>query len=181
MGAGDHKAPVSTLLNVSVAELMADLSAIGSDPITGGYHRLSWTDTDLEIGKWFTRQAETRDLNVEVDGNGNLWAFLGDPGEGELVATGSHLDSVTNGGAFDGPLGITSAFAALDLLQARGLRSQRPVAIVSFVEEEGARFGVACPGSRLLTGAVEPGRARALVDGRGITLAEVLTDLAKFK
>lgn len=157
---------------------MADLSTVGFDPGRGGYHRLSWTETDLEMRKWFTRQAEVRDLNIETDRNGNLWAFLGDPDEGELVATGSHLDSVPNGGAFDGPLGIASAYAALDLLQERGLRSVRPLAIVAFVEEEGSRFGVACLGSRLLTGAIDPDRAQILVDADGITLAQAMANAA---
>ncbi len=75
-----------------------------------------------------------------------------------------------DGGAFDGPLGIVSAFAAIDLLAERGLRLRRPIAVAAFGEEEGARFGVACLGSRLLTGAITPAAARLLTDADGITL-----------
>jgi N-carbamoyl-L-amino-acid hydrolase len=95
-------------------------------------------------------------------------------GEGGLagaVVTGSHLDSVPDGGAFDGPLGVVSAFAAIDLLRERGHRPARPVAVAAFTEEEGARFGVACLGSRLLAGVTDPARARALTDRDGVTLA----------
>lgn len=153
---------------------MADLAAIGLDPASGGYRRLSWTGADLAMRQWFTKQAEARQLEVETDRNGNLWAFFGDPGQGEIVATGSHLDSVPEGGPFDGPLGIASSFAALDLLNDRNLHPQRPLAIVAFTEEEGSRFGVACLGSRLLAGTIEPRRAGALTDHEGTTLIQAM-------
>lgn len=159
---------------MSVNELLARLAPIGLDPGTGGYRRFSWTPVDSQLRSWFVDEARSRRLRVEKDRNANLWAFLGDVGEGEVVAVGSHLDSVPDGGPFDGPLGIASAFAALDLLTQRGLRPRRPIAVVAFTEEEGARFGVACLGSRLLTGAVDPERARKLTDANGVSLEEAM-------
>jgi N-carbamoyl-L-amino-acid hydrolase len=88
--------------------------------------------------------------------------------------TGSHLDSVPDGGAFDGPLGVASGLAAIDLLRDRGCRPARPIAVAAFCEEEGARFGVACLGSRLLTGALAPDAARGLRDASGVSLAEAM-------
>ena len=82
------------------------------------------------------------------------------------VVTGSHLDSVLDGGAYDGPLGVVSALAALDLLVSRGFTPARPLGVSVFVEEEGSRFGLACLGSRLATGAVSWDAARALRTGR---------------
>jgi N-carbamoyl-L-amino-acid hydrolase len=79
---------------------------------------------------------------------------------------------VPDGGAFDGPLGIVSAFAALDRVRAQ---LARPVGVACFADEEGARFGVACAGSRLLTGVLDPDRARALTDDSGTTMAEAMT------
>jgi N-carbamoyl-L-amino-acid hydrolase len=120
---------------------------------------------------------------VLTDRNGNLWAWWDPPGPAHgpgpaggtrAVVTGSHLDSVPDGGAFDGPLGVVSAFAAVDLLRERGCLPVRPLGIAAFSEEEGARFGVACLGSRLLAGAIDPGAARALADAAGITLAEAM-------
>jgi N-carbamoyl-L-amino-acid hydrolase len=99
----------------------------------------------------------------------------GRPPRANAILTGSHLDSVPDGGAFDGPLGVVSAFAAIDLLRERGLVPARPVAVAAFCEEEGGRFGVACLGSRLLTGAMAPEAARELRDGAGVTLAEAMT------
>src|SRR5581483_11543119 len=71
----------------------------------------------------------------------------GRPPRANTVVTGSHLDSVPDGGAFDGPLGVVSAFAAVDLLRERGFAPARPVAVAAFLEEEGGRFGMACLGS----------------------------------
>jgi N-carbamoyl-L-amino-acid hydrolase len=81
---------------------------------------------------------------------------------------------VPDGGAYDGPLGVVSGFAAIDLLRARGFAPARPVAVAAFCEEEGGRFGLACLGSRLLTGAVPPEAARDLSDADGVTLAEAM-------
>ena len=93
---------------------------------------------------------------------------------GAAIVTGSHLDSVPDGGAYDGPLGVVSGFAAIDLLRARGFVPARPLAVAAFCEEEGGRFGVACLGSRLLTGVMDPQAARELRDGRGVSLAEAM-------
>lgn len=161
---------------MDVNELLSQLAPIGIDPGGGGYRRFSWTPVDAELRKWFAGQARNRGLRIEKDRNANLWAFMGDPGIGEVVAVGSHLDSVPDGGPFDGPLGIASAFAALDILESEGLRPHRPVAVVAFSEEEGARFGVPCLGSRLLTGAIEPDRARSLIDSDGVTLQEAMIE-----
>jgi N-carbamoyl-L-amino-acid hydrolase len=103
---------------------------------------------------------------LDEDPNGNQWAWWGSPSPGAVV-TGSHLDSVPGGGAFDGPLGVVSAFLAVDRL-----RPRRPVAVVNFADEEGGRFGVATLGSRLLTGSIGAERAAALTDAAGVTLAE---------
>ena len=90
------------------------------------------------------------------------------------LAIGSHLDSVPDGGAFDGPLGLVCSYLAIDVLRSAGGVPVRPIAVVCWADEEGARFGAACAGSRLLTGALSPGTARALVDDEGVTMAEAM-------
>src|SRR5262249_16957544 len=105
------------------------------------------------------------------------WDAGDDAGDGvrNSVATGSHLDSVPDGGAFDGPLGVATGFAAIDVLRERGFAPGRPIAVVAFAEEEGARFGVACLGSKLAAGAIDPAAARQLRDRDGISVAEAMT------
>jgi beta-ureidopropionase / N-carbamoyl-L-amino-acid hydrolase len=149
------------------------LGEIGRDRTTGGYRRSAWTPADLELRSWFADQAAQRGMACEQDRNGNQWAWWGTPAAGAVV-TGSHLDSVPDGGAYDGPLGVVSGFLAVDELRARGVEPARPIAVVAFSDEEGARFGVACVGSRLLTGALDPDRARGLRDRDGLTLAEAM-------
>lgn len=151
-----------------------ELRPVGRHPGTGGYRRFAWTGADAECRAWFTEQAGRRGLTHEADRNGNQWAWLGDPARGDAVVTGSHLDSVPDGGAFDGPLGVVSAFAALDELRARGARFTRPLGIVNFGDEEGARFGLACVGSRLSAGRLTAERAHRLTDADGITLPRAM-------
>jgi N-carbamoyl-L-amino-acid hydrolase len=152
---------------------------VGQDKDTRGYRRFAWSDADLTLREWFRGCADDRGMDVEEDRNGNLWAWwmpqgwTGDPRN--AFVTGSHLDSVPDGGAFDGPLGVVSGFAAIDILRARGVMPKVPVAVTAFSDEEGARFGVACVGSQLSTGALSADRARGLRDIDGITLAEALT------
>ena len=156
--------------------LWDDLAPVGRESSTGGYRRYAWTPADATLREWFAGQAAARGLDLVTDRAGNQWAWWGDPdASGPGVAIGSHLDSVPDGGAFDGPLGVVSAFAALDLLRARGFSPRRPVGIACFGDEEGARFGVACAGSRLLTGALDPDRARSLADDDGTTMAEAMS------
>jgi len=154
------------------------LLPLGRDPATGGYRRYAWGAAELACRAWFLTEAEARGLEVETDRNGNLWAWWGRPGPGAFV-TGSHLDSVPDGGAYDGPLGVVSALAAIDALRHRQGERQAepgaPVAVVAFSDEEGARFGVSCVGSRLSTGVLDPDRARALRDSGGTTLAEAMS------
>ncbi|GAA2451648.1 allantoate amidohydrolase [Streptomyces glaucus] len=154
--------------------MWAELLPVGRSAASGGYRRFAWTGADAECRAWFREQAEARGLAYETDRNGNQWAWLGDPAAGDAVVTGSHLDSVPDGGAFDGPLGVVSAFAALDELRARGARFTRPLGLVNFGDEEGARFGLACVGSRLTAGRLTAEQAHRLTDADGITLPRAM-------
>ena len=158
----------------SFHEMWRELRPIGRHAESGGYRRFAWTGADTECRDWFEAQARGRGLAYEVDRNGNQWAWLGDPEQGDAVVTGSHLDSVPDGGAFDGPLGVVSSFAALDELRARGARFDKPFGIVNFGDEEGARFGLACVGSRLAAGQLTVEQAGRLTDGDGITLPRAM-------
>lgn len=155
-------------------EMWRELAPLGRHPASGGYRRFAWTRADADCRAWFRGQAEARGLVHETDRNGNQWAWLGDPRAGDAVVTGSHLDSVPDGGAFDGPLGVVSAFAALDELRHRGAEFTRPLGLVNFGDEEGARFGLACVGSRLAAGRLTREQAHLLTDADGITLPRAM-------
>ncbi len=155
------------------------IAPIGLEAATGGYRRFAWTSQDAELREWFAGEASARGLDLVTDRGGNQWAWWGDPDAAVAagrpgVVIGSHLDSVPDGGAFDGPLGVVSALAVIDALKARGFQPGRPIGVVNFIDEEGARFGIACAGSRLITGKLDAGKARALRDADGVTMAEAM-------
>ncbi|MFB9372258.1 allantoate amidohydrolase [Kitasatospora sp. NPDC001664] len=154
--------------------MWAELLPVGRSASSGGYRRFAWNSADAECRSWFEQQARSRGLHYELDRNGNQWAWLGDlQGEGAVV-TGSHLDSVPDGGAYDGPLGVVSSFAALDELRSRKAEFSKPLAIVNFGDEEGARFGVACIGSRLTAGVLGREQAYELRDADGVRLPDAM-------
>lgn len=156
---------------MTASSLLAEISDVGRDPKRGGYSRHAFDAGETELRTWFVERAGRLGLDVETDRNGNIWAWWGTPGP-DAVVTGSHLDSVPGGGAFDGPLGVASALDAVEILQAKGFHPAKPFAVVVFAEEEGGRFGVPCLGSRLLTGTIDADKARGLRDPDGVTFAE---------
>lgn len=168
-------------MSATFDSMWSDLEPVGRTS-TGGYRRFAWTAQDHALREWFTAESARRGLDQSTDRAGNQWSWWWDgPGTVDEAAAGrrgvvmgSHLDSVPDGGAFDGPLGVVSAFAAIDALREAGFVPSVPVAVVNFVDEEGARFGIACAGSRLLTGQLTPERALALTDADGTTYAEAL-------
>ena len=154
------------------------LAAIGREP-GGGWTRLAWTEEDRAARAWFEAEAADRGLEVERDSAGNLWAWWrrpeADPGpEAQVVAVGSHLDTVRGGGAYDGALGVVSGLLAVGELIERGVEPRRPVAVVAFADEEGGRFGVPLFGSRVLTGALDPADLLGRADEHGTSVAEAL-------
>ena len=153
--------------------MWADLSPIGRSASSGGYFRQPFLSAERELAAWFEEQCLARGLDVERDTVGNLVAWWGSGGR-DGVLTGSHLDSVLDGGAYDGPLGVVSALAAVDVLRSRGFRPARPIGVSVFVEEEGSRFGLACLGSRLACGVVSWEQALELRDREGVFLADAL-------
>ena len=153
--------------------MWSDLAPIGRSASSGGYFRQPFTAPEEELRAWFVDQCAARGLRVETDGFGNVVGWW-DAGSGAGVLTGSHLDSVLDGGAYDGPLGVVSALAAIDVLRSRGFVPARPIGVSVFAEEEGSRFGLACLGSRLATGAISWERARQLTDADGVALGDVV-------
>lgn len=173
----DAAASADTAVATDLARMFADIDGIGHDPTRPdtGYHRAAWTREDLALRAWFARECDSLGLDLRVDAAGNQWAWWGTPSpQHPGVTTGSHLDSVPDGGAFDGPLGVLSALAAVRALQAAGVHPARPIGILNASDEEGARFGIACFGSRVLTGALDPARALVRTDQDGTSLREAL-------
>jgi beta-ureidopropionase / N-carbamoyl-L-amino-acid hydrolase len=151
----------------------ADLDALLDDLVPiglgedGGTTRLAWTPEDEQAAAWFARRAAAIGRRMERDPAGNLWACPDAPGP--WWAAGSHLDSVRDGGRYDGALGVAAAFAAAE-------RSRVPLAVISFADEEGGRFNTPTFGSRALTGRLDVDDAVDRVDDAGVTLGDAMAD-----
>jgi beta-ureidopropionase / N-carbamoyl-L-amino-acid hydrolase len=162
---------------VTFEQMWRDLVPIGRDVATGGYRRSPFAGAERECFAWYLAEARRRDLDLVEDGQGNAiaWWRPSSVTQRQGIMIGSHLDSVDNGGAFDGPLGLVSSFAAIDRLRTRGFEPSKPVGVAVFVEEEGSRFGVACLGSRLATGRMTAEAATDLRDRDGVYLLDAMS------
>lgn len=158
--------------------LWEELAPIGLSAATGGYRRPGFSSAAREAQDWFLEAAFARGLQVEGDELGTMtvawWRPDGASGPG--VLTGSHLDSVIDGGAYDGALGVVSGLAAIDVLRDRGVTPSSPIGVAVFAEEEGARFGVPCLGSRVVTGGLELDDLQLLRDRDGTWFLDALAD-----
>lgn len=160
---------------LDVVDLLGEIDGIGRDTVRGGWSRHVFDASERALVTWFTAHADALGLDVETDRNGNVWAWWGGRGPG-AIAIGSHLDSVPGGGAYDGPLGVASALTTVSRLQDEGFQPAVPIAVAVFAEEEGSRYGVACLGSKLMSGTIDPGRVAALVDGSGRSFADAAAE-----
>jgi N-carbamoyl-L-amino-acid hydrolase len=148
---------------VSLAARLARLDGIGTGP--DGVTRLAWTNEDAATRGWFSDQAVTAGLETERDPAGNLWARP--EAEPPWWGVGSHLDSVRRGGRFDGPLGVACGFEI-----ASG--SKLPVAVLSFADEEGARYGTPTFGSKALAGRLDLPALLDRVDDADVALRDAM-------
>ncbi|WP_405406176.1 Zn-dependent hydrolase [Paracoccus sp. Ld10] len=116
-------------------------------------------------------------LQVREDAVGNVFGRLeGARPDLAPILVGSHLDSVPNGGRFDGPAGVVAGIETAFLFRDLGLRPDRPIEVVAMIEEEGTRFGGGLFGSRLLTGQLDPAVLDDLCDDAGVSAAQAMTD-----
>jgi len=167
------------MLTVNLDRLMADLeafSAIGGDG-QGGVTRLAFTPADQSARRLFQDKLAAAGLRVRVDAIGNVFGRRGGR-ETALppVLLGSHMDSVPNGGRFDGPLGVLSALEVVRMLDDARAQTRRPVEVACFAAEESSRFGSGTLGSKAVVGKLKPDMLDRLRDPEGRTLAEVLQE-----
>ena len=141
-----------------------ELAMIGATG-DGGVHRPTFSEAHLAARRWFREQIEKAGLEFRTDGAGNHSAFL--PGTNDRDQTlifGSHLDSVPNGGRFDGALGVMAAFEVLRTLKDAGLNLRFNLEAIDFTDEEGTLVGLL--GSAALAGRLQPDHLRTPRGGR---------------
>ncbi len=148
------------------------------DPDARGRTNRTGTEANREARDYLVERLRDAGLDVTIDAVGNVvgrWVPNGvDPGAAP-VAAGSHLDSVPEGGIFDGPLGVYAAVESVRAMRDAGIQPERPVLVAIFTEEEGSTFGDGLLGSSVATGTVDVETALALENDSGETLADALS------
>ena len=158
-----------------IQELFDTIGASGRTA-DGGCHRPAFSEAERSARMALVESGRAGGLQPLRDRIGSL--FLVRPGTKPglpAVFTGSHLDTVPRGGCFDGAAGVLCGLAAIEVLTTAGLETERPIVLVSWANEEGARFSPATMGSGVFTGAVPHDRAIAATDTDGFTVEEELT------
>lgn len=161
-----------------ITNLLRQLSAVtDGDSDSRGVTRLAFTKREREAHSLFADWMSELGLDVRTDPAGNTIAER--PGEHAkpAIGTGSHLDSVPEGGSFDGIAGVVAAVEVARLLVDYDVVHDRPIRFVAFAGEEGARFGQACIGSKAVGGLWTSGELARLRDADGVSLAEAMREL----
>ena len=139
---------------------------------------LTGTDANRAARETLVERMEDAGLDVTVDAVGNIagrWTPESADPDAAPVAAGSHVDSVPEGGIFDGPLGVYAALEGVRAMQDAGVEPARPLVVVSFTEEEGQRFADGLLGSSVAVGDRSVEEALAIEDDDGISLEEALS------
>ncbi len=148
--------------------LLEGINGFGRDPATGGFDRVAFSPADMAVRGWLAQRMAAEGLAVRRDAAGNVFGRFG-AGGGAVVLAGSHLDTVPQGGAYDGALGVAVALECALALRDAGIALARPLEVVATADEEG-RFG-GMLGSQAIAGSVPPGWVEAATDAGGVPLA----------
>ncbi len=157
---------------MTLIERLASLAELGAT--AHGIDRALFTTAERAAREQFARWAREDGLSVEQDRAGNVFARLDGVEAGPPVQCGSHLDTVKDGGAYDGAYGVIAGLEALRRVAASGERSRRALEVVAWAGEEGSRFPLGCLGSSVYAGLTPYGEAAALVGDDGETFASAL-------
>jgi allantoate deiminase len=156
-----------------VEACVEELARYGRRP-GGGVRRLvytpEWQGAVEHVASWLREDG----LEVRQDAAGNLWGVLRGTEPGPSIVTGSHLDTVIDGGRLDGALGVIAGHLALRTLKASLGSPRRTLEVLAVCDEEASRFHSNFWGSRAVSGLIEPGEADAIQDAEGVTLAEAM-------
>lgn len=149
---------------------LARHGAVGETGVSRQVYSPEWTAAQEEITRWCTEAG----LEVRRDAVGNVWGCLEGSDGGPAIVSGSHIDSQTPGGRYDGALGVIAALLAVRALKERYGRPRRTIEVVSLCEEEESRFHARFWGSRAIIGGVAPGEAFTMYDANGVSMAEAM-------
>jgi N-carbamoyl-L-amino-acid hydrolase len=142
-----------------------------------GFTRLGYTLEENQSIEIFESIAEDLELNSRIDAAGNVIArWEGESDTLPVVAVGSHLDTVVNGGGYDGLAGVLCALGAIKQLKDQGFRPKHPIEIILFRSEESSRFGISTIGSKAMSGLLDL-EIGSVKDEQGKTIKKAVEEL----
>ena len=152
---------------------LSELAEIGERE-EGGVTRLSFTKEERAAKEQLTSYMREAGLSIREDAVGNLFGSREGRNPGApTILVGSHVDSVHNGGNFDGPLGVLAGIEALQNMHEQGVETEHPIEVVAFTDEEGARFNFGMIGSRTIAGRLNPDDLQR-EDEDGVSIADAM-------
>ncbi|TPW27840.1 Zn-dependent hydrolase [Martelella alba] len=152
-------------------ELLSEINTFGFSPETGGFNRIGFCDADMAVRDRFAAIMEADGLAVSRDAANSLFGRFG-AAEGPSVMAGSHLDTVVDGGAFDGALGVAVALECVRAMKDAGFSPRVPIEVVATSEEEG-RFG-GMLGSQTIAGRLTAEWLEHAADADGLLLSDAM-------
>lgn len=164
------------MINCSMERLQDKIQTFSKfgDTGNGGITRLCYTEPDLQARAEFCRRCEALGMEVKTDDMGNIYATKQGTEALPAIAVGSHLDSVVNGGNYDGVLGVLTGLEAVETMITEGIKTRHPVTVLVWTNEEGSRFRPAMMSSGVIAGKFDQATMLAVKDEEGVTFEEAL-------
>ncbi|MFE7084024.1 allantoate deiminase [Priestia megaterium] len=163
-------------LTKEISELMHWMSECGEDP-EGGISRFLYSNEWIAAQKRLESLFFQEGLTVQYDEVGNLFGKMeGSKYPNETILTGSHIDTVKNGGLYDGQYGIVAGFLAIKHLKEMYGQPLRNIEVVSIAEEEGSRFPFTFWGSKNIVGRVHQDEVKNLKDKDGKLFVDAMEE-----
>lgn len=160
--------------------ILNDYSKIGRNE-NNGIDRVALTKGDKEGRDYFIKLLKENNFDVKIDNIGNIFGLVNFDNSKNYILSGSHIDSQPNGGNFDGIYGVINAFVAIkeisEKVKKNNLKTKSNLAVVSWTNEEGARFQPSILGSGVYTGQIALEKAYGVLDSNKISVKDSLKEI----
>lgn len=165
-----------TELNEWIEKSLLTLNLTDSMETKDGFTRLGFSKEEKLAHEQFQKIASSLGLKTWQDQVGNQWAVWEVDPDAPTIGIGSHLDTVFEGGGYDGVVGIVAALGAIRELKKKNIKPNKNIAVISFVCEESSRFGVSTIGSKTIVGDIEKNKWEKITDQENITMVEAMEE-----
>ena len=167
---------IETSLRINEMRLQAHIDELGKIGLNDskGLDRITFSTFDLQARQWLIEKIQDLQLNYQIDAAANIWTALPTTNNLAPIMIGSHLDTVPNGGKYDGALGVLIGLEILTTLLENNIQLKHPIGLVSFTAEEPNPFNLSTFGSRVVTGKLKKSNIEHVQTANGISLKTAL-------